>query len=486
MTLQFGKNESNVENFSDGDRTIANDQFAMVGPTGPVLVRIPVNTGQLQNTTEQDFQVRIGNSENKFFRWSVGGFTYEGDFDTGQGFGLDGSVIPAGVNFAPGPFAGLFSRLRTPDGRRAFPQTIGITRTVQHSWFVTAEVSPIEQLTIRGEYRDTNEKKATNVAFNAISNGPGARGAGRWKYDNYRISVDWKPLDSLLVYASQATGTNAGGFNTSAVPVAPGGVDRDFAFDPEDNTQTEIGAKVNLFGNRVQANLAIFQVDWSNVQLSSPPQNPGALANIIKNIGNVESEGFELELGFRPIDNLTLSAGWSLADAQYTSGAFEFNANAIAACRSQAYCANRFTTVLRTNVTPAVAVPAINLAGLQLPRSSKDKYSLSADGFLPLTGEWEGFGRLDYSWTGPQAGDNINLQKIAARTIVNARLGVRNGKYSVALWGDNLLDDTNATAILQNQATLGSLSTVPGGLPFADAVYPNGRMVGVNLRVNFP
>jgi len=103
-----------------------------------------------------------------------------------------------------------------------------------------------------------------------------------------------------LVYVEAAQGFRAGG------PNYPGG----FAatappYKADSVLDYELGSKASFFHNRLYWSNALFHIEWSNIQELVPT----ALFNYIINGGSAQSDGFESEVTYVPIDGLTLRSG---------------------------------------------------------------------------------------------------------------------------------------------------------------------------------
>ena len=124
-----------------------------------------------------------------------------------------------------------------------------------------------------------------------------------------RLGLEYQATDDVLVYGHWSKGFKSGGFNGrpqgSASAIQP--------FDPEEVDSFEVGLKSRLLEDRLQANIAVFYMDYQNIQ--SVIQQAGTFT--ITNAA-AEIQGFEAELIARPVDALTLTAGIGYTDSEYT------------------------------------------------------------------------------------------------------------------------------------------------------------------------
>jgi iron complex outermembrane receptor protein len=93
---------------------------------------------------------------------------------------------------------------------------------------------------------------------------PGARTSrvsGNW---DGKLQLSYKPIDGVLTYAGVSRGTKAGGFNGGAAAFY---TVNQAIFDDEVLTDYEIGAKTDLAGGRVRANVSSFYYRYENMQV---------------------------------------------------------------------------------------------------------------------------------------------------------------------------------------------------------------------------
>ena len=110
-----------------------------------------------------------------------------------------------------------------------------------------------------------------------------------------------------LTYVQAAQGFRAGG------PNYPGGFTLTAPPYKADSVwDYEFGTKLSFFGNRLHWNSAVFDIEWSHLQVLLPT----ALFSYISNAGSARSDGFESELDAQLSRNFTLTAGLTYNDAR--------------------------------------------------------------------------------------------------------------------------------------------------------------------------
>ncbi len=129
-----------------------------------------------------------------------------------------------------------------------------------------------------------------------------------------RFAINFKPSDDLLLYASATRGFKSGGWN--ARETSPG---RILPFGPERVWSYEAGFKSELFDRRVRFNMAVFQIDVTDLQTLSASVNPatGGLSFITRNFADYRNRGVEAEFTFAPAPGLDLFANFGYSDDEY-------------------------------------------------------------------------------------------------------------------------------------------------------------------------
>ena len=135
---------------------------------------------------------------------------------------------------------------------------------------------------------------------------------------DYRVALDYRFSEALLVYASVATGFKGGGSNPR-----PFNAFQLLSFGPEKLTAYEVGFKSDFLERRVRLNVSAFLNKYSDIQsTASPcPGVPPAYATPSAcrvNLGSADIKGVEVELFAEPIDDFTIDASVSHLDFQYT------------------------------------------------------------------------------------------------------------------------------------------------------------------------
>jgi len=123
------------------------------------------------------------------------------------------------------------------------------------------------------------------------------------------LSYNWN--EGLMTYLTYSEGFKSGGFTQRVFPPQP-----DIpSFLPEYADVVELGFKWQADNNRVRVNGALFQTDYTDLQIISQSQS---VAPIVQNAGAAEIEGIELDLQLVPAEDWLIEASLGYLDAQYT------------------------------------------------------------------------------------------------------------------------------------------------------------------------
>lgn len=135
----------------------------------------------------------------------------------------------------------------------------------------------------------------------------------KFNYVPFTVGVDYTTADSALLYAKVSRGQRAGGYNMRGG--TPLGL---LSFGPEVVTSYEVGAKTDLFHQRLRVDLALFHSDYDDIQLGQFVSDPIQGFTIIKqNAGQAWIEGGELEITAL-LGRLRISGAFGYAHGEYT------------------------------------------------------------------------------------------------------------------------------------------------------------------------
>ncbi len=131
-----------------------------------------------------------------------------------------------------------------------------------------------------------------------------------WSEVTHRAGVTFNPTEEMMLYLTYSEGFKSGAFpSQSNTPEAAGAT-----VDPENVENIEVGMKSSWWDNRIQFNLAYYDMDYDDLQVFS--LNSRLLLVLLN--AQAESSGVELEFNIMPIDNLRISSSFNWSDSEYT------------------------------------------------------------------------------------------------------------------------------------------------------------------------
>lgn len=267
---------------------------------------------------------------------------------------------------------------------------------------------------------------------------------------SYLFSASYRFTPDNLLYASYSTGYKAAGLNLNAAVTAGSPL----VLEPEEVTNWELGSKNQFLDRRLTLNLSAFRTELSGLQANIAL--PG-IRSFLANVGDVRSQGVEIEGSFDITPDLTFTANGSYIDATYTS-----YPNGPCAVGKTAPC---------------------DLSGKRLYQSPKyiANAALRYAFDIPVW-DADGYGLVSYAYRSEQEGSvqADPLTRIPAYTLVNARIGAKfqDGKYDLSFWADNLLDETYFQSV-------GTASIVGASAYGISARLGTPRTYGATLRATF-
>nr|WP_070959328.1 TonB-dependent receptor [Hyphomonas sp. Mor2] len=181
-------------------------------------------------------------------------------------------------------------------------------------------------ITLGGRYM-VEEKSVIAARTNAAVTAPtvvGAQAEDDWSSFSPKIQLEYTVNDDLLLYASAANGFKSGGINNQVVTDTSGN-DTLLGFDEETVWSYEAGLKGDWFNNTLRTNVAVFYMDYDDLQANLFDFNDatGTQVRTIVNSGGAEMTGIEVETAWYPTENLTIQASGAILDSEYKDDIFE-------------------------------------------------------------------------------------------------------------------------------------------------------------------
>jgi iron complex outermembrane recepter protein len=248
-----------------------------------------------------------------------------------------------------------------------------------------------------------------------------------------RAILDWKPVDTALIYASYSRGYRAGTFNG----LAYGNANQVYFVPPEHVDAFEAGFKTRWLDNRLQVNGAVFYYIYKGQQ--GQVVDATATANLVSLNGTLK--GLELDTQFALTPRVHLSASLGLLDSKYDKGD----------CPSDPTLIPSFPAHLGSCVVSSGG--PVSVAGNPFPYAAKSSVNLGADWDAFEAGDGKFTLHGDAAWTGHYYFDSFANYSRGVLTHVttgdfaegggkywlfNARATYTVGKIAVSAWVKNL------------------------------------------------
>lgn len=254
-------------------------------------------------------ELRLSGQAGDFLDWTLGGFYYKADGNSGGRVNIPGGLAPGG--------GGLDLDILFTDP----------VETQSKSVFLHTVFHLFDGLNITAAGRYTDDKKeftfnrldldgSPHPVLGALVDFPVTYTGDRF---DYRLGVDYEWSPELMTYGQISTGYKGGGVNPR-----PFFTSQALPYDPETLTAYELGFKSQLAGGRITLNGAGFFNKYSNFQSTlracdSVSPFPGAPCAQSTNVGDAEITGFELEMFAEPVDGLTFDGSLGYLDFKYTN-----------------------------------------------------------------------------------------------------------------------------------------------------------------------
>jgi outer membrane receptor protein involved in Fe transport len=135
---------------------------------------------------------------------------------------------------------------------------------------------------------------------------------------NPRFNLAFKASDDLLFYGNIAKGFRSGSFQTEAQAAAASaalGVTVPSDIQPDIVWSYEVGAKGKVVNGLITFDVALYTIDWTNIQLQTTINGVATLSNG----GDARSRGIDVGLVLEPVRGFQLQAIGNINDSEFTS-----------------------------------------------------------------------------------------------------------------------------------------------------------------------
>lgn len=259
---------------------------------------------------------------------------------------------------------------------------------------------------------------------------------------SWRLGLNWRPVEDILVYGSISQGVKSGGFfagfATTSTALRP--------YRPETLVAYEAGVKGRIAAAGLSWTASVFYYDYADMQ-TFIRDTSGPIP--VQRLGNVEEAtlyGLDLDLHYQPpaIDGLSLTAGLGLLETEL--GAFPSSGG-------------------------------VQPAGAEAPNAPGASFNVGTAYEFPVNDNWSARLQTNGRYTGETWKDAQNLPILRADAfwVWDARAGVESADgWDLSLWVKNLADEryvTHAVSLLS--------------LGFGSRVYGPPRTYGISASRTF-
>jgi iron complex outermembrane receptor protein len=279
-----------------------------------------------------------------------------------------------------------------------------------------------------------------------------------------QITVAYKPISKINVFATYSTGFKPVGVNVAGLPTKAGKADTSLAvIKPEYVEHLEFGIKTSPTANST-VNITVYNTDIRNYQTNVQSPELGVNRGYLANAAKVNVRGIELDANIKVNKHFLFYGA-----ASYTEGKYVSFTNAPLPLEETG------------NTENGVQVAFKDVSGGRLPGISKwagsagfetnlkgKFFGRSGNYFLAL----ESFYRSEFS-SSPSPSKYLNINGYA---LLNARLGFRATEgLSLYFWGRNILNQNYYEQLLPAGGNAGHYAGVLG----------DQRTYGITLRQAF-
>ncbi|MGH1559122.1 TonB-dependent receptor domain-containing protein [Caulobacter segnis] len=217
-----------------------------------------------------------------------------------------------------------------------------------------------------------------------------------------KLNASYQVTSDVMVYAGGGQGLPSGRRQQRAEAWPA----RCWPISPTACGTTKAASRAQWFDRRLTLNAAVYQIDWSNMQISATSAN-GAFSYLTNAGKEAKIKGFEVEAVARPIRGPTISGTAAVVDAKLT----EDQAN---------------STILITGST--------GLRGARVPERGQVQRLGLGRIYLAAEGDLNGLLRADYAYVGESASQfrptYVYYEKQGDYGYANLRAGVEGGDWA--------------------------------------------------------
>ena len=435
-------------------------------PNGSILGGFTPTTcdgTQFQVRDQEDFSFEARLAGGDQYRWSIGAYYLNIDRQVGVALGLD---------TGDGAVGGLF----TPAGQPNSTEQLAFDdfETDVFSIFGSLEADITDQLTASVALRwDREERSVENlvpadattlfVDFDGVPftggaplntgllSGPILPQSANFDEFQPKVSLTYKPLDNLSLFANWGIGFKAGGFNNQGSaatvdinfnnPAINAGVTIADTFEEETSSAFEAGFKSTFWDGRASFDVTGFYTDVDDLQFFEFFVGTFGLLRVVSNIDEVELYGFETSASVQPLDWLSLYSSFSLTESEIKENSARPNTVGNESPSTPDYTFNlggQIDYPLFQNISATLRVDWRLTGPTNFATTQDEDVPTIFTAILPLAGLPAGLGTANFS-----------DQERSSFSVVNLRLGLASGDgWRITAFADNIFDEDVLTEVI--------------------------------------
>jgi len=442
----------------------------------PDASSLAVFTDLRLETFEQTSQeIRLQSNTDSAFSWMAGAYWQESDLDST-------------LNVYLGSLLGAMPTLRGNPDPNVAAVSYGVQLLQTSEWqsifFAGSfDVSDTFRINAGGRYQDTTKtgtQLGTDAYLTLTGTSYGARSLfqsidQRIEFDDFlpEVGVQWDATDDVMLYAKYSEAFKMGGFVVA--PPIGGSVDQSI-YQPEEAEGVELGFKSTLANGRLELNVAYYDSDYTNLQVSVfivDANNPQGFFNTT-NAAAAESKGFEFDGRWAITDNFLLGFNGSIADGQFT----DYNGAECSSLDDKLWNLNPNTSgECRQDLS---GVNLGNFPEWTLGLQPQLSFELGGNYQATLTGNL--FFSDGYEMSATPQFDPISIIDSFHRVDLNFVVGPVDGNWEVGLYARDLTDERNVLGGGQNNFQSRTLNV---DYDAGSRTIERGRRVGVQFNYYF-
>jgi iron complex outermembrane receptor protein len=439
-------------------------------------------TRDLQDLTQASLEFRLSGGAGRL-AWMAGGVAIDTRDRTQARFGAERgdllaneqltALLPATPDRVGPVSVANRALVDDPSAAQALRQDVAMDKRT-YAAFGTVDYTASERWRLRAELRATRERLELNSKVVNFTPSFG-RGIEPQQFNDVtaRLSAEFRPTSALMSYVSAARGSRAGGIN----PV-PGLPDDEQVYDPESNWTYEVGLRYRRDGIVQGLSATAYYIDWRDTQINGLPSQPGVNNLILLNTAGLSTRGAELTLDLAPAPFIHAELAYGFADPAFRAGSDDFGSSAFcglsATSQTSTFCV--VGPPRDSNANSPALVPWLD--GNAPGRAPRNTWHAA------LTAQWPDASAAVQPWLRADLNHQddvyerqIDGARFGARTLLDARVGLSIGSWSLELWSTNLTDTDYVRA---------SFSRLPVFYPTQprplDLIHADGRRFGLTLR----